>query len=282
MNWLNLNITTLDSPEFLGAEPVQRAAWLCLLRYCIGQENGGTIANCAGWKDRQWQQMARVTLDEVQQPGDLYRWEGDDVIVAFYPLEKEQEVKGKRVTAAANGKKGGRPRNSSNDKPTKTQEKPTLVNSPKAERERKGKELERAGNNKAPSSLGSLFENGADELTAANAVVLGPLRSQELQGLWKEWQEYRSGRATTGPKSGRKAWTAQAARMTAQAIESALLEHPERIVCDRIRTAIAGSWQGLNFDKLETGRASGSNRSTGQAGTPSSVPGINNRRGAAL
>lgn len=138
MNWLNLNITTLDSPEFLGAQPVQRAAWLCLLRYCIGQENGGVIANCAGWKDRQWQQVVRVTLDEVQQPSALYQWQGDDLIVAFYPLEKEQEVKGKRVTAAANGKKGGRPRNSTSDNPAKTQEKPTLVISGKAERERKG------------------------------------------------------------------------------------------------------------------------------------------------
>lgn len=122
----------------------------------------------------------------------------------------------------------------------------------------------------------------AKSSSPANAITLGPLCSQELHDLWKEWQEYRTGRATTGPRSGRKAWTAQAARMTAQAIESALLEHPERIVCDRIRAAIAGGWQGLNFDKLETSRASGSNRSTGQAGTPSSVPGIHNRRGAAL
>jgi len=153
VNWLNIHTATLDSPEFLGADPLQRAAWLCLLRYCAGQENGGTIPRCAGWMDWQWQQIVRVTLDQVQQPCALYSWQGDDLTIAFYPLDKELEVKGKRETASTNGKKGGRPRKEASnpplENPEETQKKPTLVNSGKAEGEKKKKKKE---NGNTPSS----------------------------------------------------------------------------------------------------------------------------------
>ena len=39
MNWLNLSIQTLDSENFLGSDPVERATWLCLLRYCNNWKN---------------------------------------------------------------------------------------------------------------------------------------------------------------------------------------------------------------------------------------------------
>jgi hypothetical protein len=106
MNWLNLNITVLDSEEFLGAEPVQRATWLCLLRYCIGQENGGRIKGAMPWTDRKWQQVVRVTAEEVAAGCDLWSWDGEDLVVRFYPNDKEHEVQ----TNRANGSKGGRPR----------------------------------------------------------------------------------------------------------------------------------------------------------------------------
>lgn len=115
MNWINLNVTVLDSEEFLGAEPTERATWICLLRYCAGQENGGRIVGCRHWKDRKWQQVARVTLAEIQSHCALFRFEGDDLVVTFYPSDKEEEVKQKREHAKTNGSRGGRPR------------KPTLV-----------------------------------------------------------------------------------------------------------------------------------------------------------
>jgi hypothetical protein len=106
MNWLNLNITVLDSEEFLGAEPVQRATWLCLLRYCIGQENGGRIKGALPWTDRKWQQVVRVTGEEVAATCDLWTWDGEDLVVAFYPTEKEVEVRTKRES----GRRGGQSR----------------------------------------------------------------------------------------------------------------------------------------------------------------------------
>lgn len=105
MNWININVSVIDSEEFLGAEPTERATWLCLLRYCCGQENGGRIEDARAWKDRKWQQVVRVTGKEVAAVCDLWKWEGDDLVVAFYPIEKEAEVKTNRL----NGSKGGRP-----------------------------------------------------------------------------------------------------------------------------------------------------------------------------
>lgn len=105
LDWLNLHISVLDSPECLRCDPVRRATWIWLLRYCIGQENGGTILGCKAWGDTTWQQMCRVRLKEVTATSPLWLWKGDDLLVAFYPVEREAEVQAKRAA----GKRGGRP-----------------------------------------------------------------------------------------------------------------------------------------------------------------------------
>lgn len=153
MNWINLNVTVLDSEEFLGADPVERATWLCLLRYCIGQENGGRIEGARLWKDRKWQQVVRVTGKEVASECDLWTWDGDDLLVAFYPTDKEAEIQhlrsigkqtseAKRAAAKANGSKGGRPTKNPAENPTETQQethaKPIEIEV-EGEVERKGK-----------------------------------------------------------------------------------------------------------------------------------------------
>jgi hypothetical protein len=134
MDWINLHTSFLDSPEFLGAEPVTRATWLCLLRYCVGQENGGRIAGADAWGDRKWQQLVRVTLREVRAESELWTWNGTDLHVFAYPFEKEQQVRAARLRAQENGTKGGRPA-----KPRLViSEEPTLVISEKAEGEGEG------------------------------------------------------------------------------------------------------------------------------------------------
>jgi hypothetical protein len=146
MNWLNLNIQTLDSENFIGSDPVDRSTWLCLLRFCIGQENSGVIANCGAWADRKWQQLVRITKKEAMRQCDLWEWDGDSLIVWGYPDEKQDEIQMKRERAKTNGVKGGRPKNTN----VETNGKPTLVNSAKAEgegeRKEKGKEGEGEGN----------------------------------------------------------------------------------------------------------------------------------------
>lgn len=129
MEWLNLHVSVLDSVEFVGCEPVEQATWLKLLRFAIGQENGGRIAGCKSWKDRKWQQLTRCTKREVGAECDLWEWDGDDLLVTFYPVEKEEEVQrmrslgnrtseAKREAAKANGKAGGRPRKNPTENPT--------------------------------------------------------------------------------------------------------------------------------------------------------------------
>ena len=135
MNWINIETTTLDSEEFVGSDPTERATWLCLLRYCCGQENGGVIKNCRNWPDRKWQQLTRVMFAEVEISSALWKWEGDDLHLWRYPADKETEVQHRRNRARTNGKLGGRP----SSKPTlETDDKPTLVNFAKPEREREG------------------------------------------------------------------------------------------------------------------------------------------------
>ena len=134
MEWLNLHTSLLDSPQVIGAEPVDRGTWLMLLRYCIGQENSGIISDCKSWKDRKWQQVVRVTQAETQALTDLWQWQGQDLYVFGYPLDKQAEIQhlrhiGKLTTPAKakaardNGKNGGRPaKNPTRSQPRTQQE----------------------------------------------------------------------------------------------------------------------------------------------------------------
>lgn len=170
MNYLNIDINDmLRSSEFIGSEPVERATWLCLMGWCAAQENGGVIESARDWSDRKWQQLCGITKEEATTACDLYRFDGEDLVVSLYPVDKETEVKTKRETARDNGKKGGRPRKKTEPKPTtETKEKPTLVFEEKPNKnpdltqtesvkERKGKEW-----------------NGMEERENAQAQELSP------------------------------------------------------------------------------------------------------------
>lgn len=93
MQYLNLSAAALDSAQFIGAEPVDRGTWICLLRYCVGQENSGVIVACKTWSDRKWQQIARVTKNEVERITELWRFTGNDMTVFGYPLEQQECTK---------------------------------------------------------------------------------------------------------------------------------------------------------------------------------------------
>ncbi|QIF04312.1 hypothetical protein [Roseimicrobium sp. ORNL1] len=124
MLYLNLQTTTIRSPEYVSAEPVNRATWLSLLGYCCEQENGGVIVGGGEWKDRQWQHTCGVTLEEVSADCGLWSWRDGDLVVSFYPAKNEKKVRRNRRLAArggasrspekqaaarANGRGGGRP-----------------------------------------------------------------------------------------------------------------------------------------------------------------------------
>ena len=106
MNWLNIHTDILRSEVYLGADPIERATWLNLMGWGATQEIGGVIKGAQEWKDRKWQQLCGVTKTEVDTDSGLYGFEGGNLMVYFYPVEKEAEVRAKRQA----GKKGGRPR----------------------------------------------------------------------------------------------------------------------------------------------------------------------------
>ena len=110
MIYFTLRISTLRSPEYIGSEPTARATWLNLLAYCCEQENGGVIPACSGWKDRQWQQTCGITLTEAQEQSPLWRWDGSDVVVAFYPADKQAEIEAKREAGRRGGRRSGKAR----------------------------------------------------------------------------------------------------------------------------------------------------------------------------
>ena len=204
MNWLNLSIQTLDSENFLGSDPTQRATWLCLLRYCIGQENGGTITACAGWADRKWQQLVRVTKDEVVQTCDLWQWDGETLTVWGYPIEKEGEVQqlrelgklrtpAKQAAAQNNGKLGGRPPKTQRETQQETQQETQRETQHKPNEkpiERKEKENRKEIESLPPTPQGEMSESAedfyAENMPTANAQSMLDLekRVQSLKSGW--------------------------------------------------------------------------------------------------
>jgi hypothetical protein len=182
MNWLNIYTPILRAPEFIGSDPVSRATWFSLLAYCVEQENGGRIPNCRDWKDRQWQQTAGVTADEVTAAIPLVVFDGADAVLWAYPSEKEAEVRhlreiGKSRSAAkvaaakANGNLGGRP----TVNPTQTQQKPNGHN-PTEPIEGKGREGE--GKEKGKEKRVCFSPPSAEEVTAYASSIGYPMNGQ--------------------------------------------------------------------------------------------------------
>jgi len=110
MKYLNIETAVLRSPDYVGAEPTERATWLSLLGYCADQENGGVIKSCRAWADRQWQQTCGVTRQEVNLTSFLYQWNGDDMVVKYYPVTAEVALKAKREGGSKGGRASGRSR----------------------------------------------------------------------------------------------------------------------------------------------------------------------------
>lgn len=84
MEYINLHRSVLASSEFVGAEPVDRATWIMLLDFCCGQENGGVIKGCGLWSEKLWIQAIKIDSASVKKNCPLWRWDGDDLVVAFY------------------------------------------------------------------------------------------------------------------------------------------------------------------------------------------------------
>jgi hypothetical protein len=174
MQYLNIPTAFLRSPEYIAAEPTARATWLSLIGYCAEQENGGIIAACAAWKDRQWQQTAGVTLEETNMICSLWKWEGDSIILFGYPSDKEAMVRSKRQA----GTQGGRAKtqaktqaarqNGAKHNPSTTQANTQRKGKERKGKEGKGKEEEEA----AAASSKNSFDISDPETTTADTAEI--------------------------------------------------------------------------------------------------------------
>ncbi len=178
MDWLNLHTSVLDSPECLRCDPVRRATWIWLLRYCIGQENGGLIEDCRDWGDTTWQQLCRVRLEEVDTKSALWTWEVNNLRVKHYPLEKEQEVKRNRL----HGKAGGQARTQAKAQAARANgyQQEAKQNPTPQPTEGKGREEEGEGKSTAPTPPGLFDDMDKDQIEIAQAMPVDP--------NWLDWR----------------------------------------------------------------------------------------------
>lgn len=105
MRYTFIKAEDLTSAAFRGAEPVDRATWLCLLAWCYEHENGGRIVGARQWGDRRWQQTVAVTLAEAQRETEgLWEWDGDDLIVPLYDAAYVEQVRADSRQGTAGGR----------------------------------------------------------------------------------------------------------------------------------------------------------------------------------
>lgn len=104
MNYLNIPIEVLSSEEFIGSLPVERATWLCLMKYCAHHETGGRIVGAGEWGERKLIGLLSVTKEEIRKDTPLWEWDGADIIVWGYPIEQEAACQAKRDAGRRYGK----------------------------------------------------------------------------------------------------------------------------------------------------------------------------------
>ena len=106
MNWFNFDMMVLRSEPFITASLEQRGAWLCLVGYCLNQENDGQILHCQKWTDMHWIQACGVPEKVVKEASPLWFWNGDSLRPYAYPIGHQHQAQADRK----NGQKGARKR----------------------------------------------------------------------------------------------------------------------------------------------------------------------------
>ena len=181
MEYINIPLYVIRSNEYIGADPTQRATWLSLVAWSCDQENMGRIAGARSWGDRRWMQSCGVMASEVAESCGLFRWDGDDLVISFYPADAQREIERKREIARANGRKGGRKPTSEPMPETNVGSnvgnQPRIANDAPLESEKKGKEKERNREGKTTT-----VDDTPEEEPPA-APVLPPTPHESFPGL---------------------------------------------------------------------------------------------------
>ena len=90
-----------------------------------------------------------------------------------------------------------------------------------------------------------------EQATAANAIRPDMLAPADFRQAWNRWAAYRTARAVDARiASEAVAWTVAAAEAGLRDCHRAATAHGWPAVLARIDAAIAGNWQGFNFDSM--------------------------------
>lgn len=179
MEYINIPLYVIRSYEYIGADPTQRATWLSLVAWSCDQENMGRIAGARSWGDRRWMQSCGVMASEVAESCGLYHWDGDDLVISFYPADAQREIERKREIARANGRKGGRKPTSEPMPETNVGSnignQPWIANDTPSESEKKGKE--KKGNREGETT--TVDSTPGEEPSTAPALPASPFPDRE-------------------------------------------------------------------------------------------------------
>lgn len=179
MEYINIPLYVIRSNEYIGADPTQRATWLSLVAWSCDQENMGRIAGARSWGDRRWMQSCGVMASEVAESCGLYHWDGDDLVISFYPADAQREIERKREIARANGRKGGRKPTSEPMPETNVGSnignQPWIANDTPSESEKKGKE--KKGNREGETT--TVDSTPGEEPSTAPALPASPFPDRE-------------------------------------------------------------------------------------------------------
>ena len=179
MEYINIPLYVIRSNEYIGADPTQRATWLSLVAWSCDQENMGRIAGARSWGDRRWMQSCGVMASEVAESCGLFHWDGDDLVISFYPADAQREIERKREIARVNGRKGGRKPTSEPIPETNVGSnvgnQPRIANDAPLESEKKGKE--KKGNSKGETT--TVDNTPEEEPPAAPVLPASPFPGRE-------------------------------------------------------------------------------------------------------
>jgi hypothetical protein len=221
MEWINLKVSTIRQPEYVGSAPIQRATWFNVLAYAIEQENGGRLAGARTWHNRQWQQTCGVLAREVKEAPLLLIIEGDDVLVWNYPSDKEDEVRAKREAGRKGGLRSGATR-SKHRRSTASSTPPSTSEAPD-QAETNGKEWKgREGNRKEKET----HTARAREITR---TLPEHLKAEPFLAAWADWVDY------LGEKHNGRTIPSQ----TFDAHLRSCLSSRNEVAAEALRTAIA-------------------------------------------
>ena len=107
MKYFITECVSVDGAEFSESDFQEVGAWVFLMNYCAGQENGGRVVGAKDRKDAFFDRSLKVPRYVLETESHLWKWEDADLIVQFYSTEAEDNYKKKRDA----GKRGGKKKN---------------------------------------------------------------------------------------------------------------------------------------------------------------------------